>query len=217
MTVDPPPEPAPGPEAPVPPGSAGPVPRSRGARAAFRRWRRTRPFWATVWTALGGFVIFFLPMAPLGKILQVGVGGIAGMAGGVVLMAMALLMLLLPGQRHTAGVIAVIAGVASPAVLASSPFRTLVMKSLIGFGAVSTFAQPGVTGVTLPEAEEAAMASAKEPAAGLNCAASVFGSSAPSVAVAYFVMYSLPAASASHSFARSLFWERSVRIGGHTP
>ncbi|MDX2560419.1 DUF6114 domain-containing protein [Streptomyces sp. TX20-6-3] len=113
MTIDPPPEPTPGPEELAPAPSADPVARTHGARAAFRRWRRTRPFWATVWTALGGFVIFFLPMAPLGKILQVGVGGIAGMAGGVVLMAMALLMLLLPGQRHTAGVIAVIAGVAS--------------------------------------------------------------------------------------------------------
>ncbi|MGW2304439.1 DUF6114 domain-containing protein [Streptomyces sp. NPDC001809] len=116
MTPDPPPEPpAPlaqpaGSDEPASPAPAG---RPRGTRAAFRRWRRTRPFWATVWTALGGFVIFFLPMAPLGKILQVGVGGIAGMAGGVVLMAMALLMLLMPGQRHTAGVIAVIAGVAS--------------------------------------------------------------------------------------------------------
>ncbi|MEU3608438.1 DUF6114 domain-containing protein [Streptomyces sp. NPDC035033] len=83
------------------------------ARRAFRRFRRTRPFWAAVWIALGGFVIFFLPMAPLGRILQVGVGGIAGMAGGVVIMAMALLVLALPGQRHTAGTIAVIAGVAS--------------------------------------------------------------------------------------------------------
>ncbi|MBD3934318.1 hypothetical protein IF129_22490 [Streptomyces chumphonensis] len=85
----------------------------RRARTAFRRWRRTRPFWGALWTGLGGFVILFLPMAPLGKILQVGVGGIAGMAGGVLLMAMALLILLMPGQRHTAGVIAVIAGVAS--------------------------------------------------------------------------------------------------------
>ncbi len=104
MTTDPPPEPN---------SASDPAGRPGGARAAFRRWRRTRPFWATVWTGLGGFVIFFLPMAPLGKILQVGVGGIAGMAGGVVLMAMALLMLLLPGQRHSAGVLAVIAGVAS--------------------------------------------------------------------------------------------------------
>ncbi|MGW8364444.1 DUF6114 domain-containing protein [Streptomyces wedmorensis] len=102
----------------VPAEQAGPFPgpalgRPHRARLAFRRWRRTRPFWAALWTATGGFVIFFLPMAPLGKILQVGVGGIAGMAGGVVLMAMALLILLLPGQRHTAGTIAVIAGVAS--------------------------------------------------------------------------------------------------------
>ncbi|WP_219092088.1 DUF6114 domain-containing protein [Streptomyces sp. JJ38] len=97
--------------------TTGPEPTPRAAltrgRSAFRRWRRTRPFWSAVWTGLGGFIIFFLPMAPLGKILQVGIGGIAGMAGGIVLMAMALLMLALPGQRHTAGVIAVIAGVAS--------------------------------------------------------------------------------------------------------
>ncbi|MEV8585307.1 DUF6114 domain-containing protein [Streptomyces sp. NPDC051180] len=103
MTTDPPPEP-----------TEGPAPsRQRRARRAFRRWRRTRPFWAALWTGAGGFVVFFLPMAPLGKILQVGVGGIAGMAGGVVLMAMAALILLMPGQRHTAGVLAVIAGVAS--------------------------------------------------------------------------------------------------------
>ncbi|MFE0644022.1 DUF6114 domain-containing protein [Streptomyces sp. NPDC058877] len=103
MTIEPPSEPTEGP-------TRG---RTLRARRAFRHWRRTRPFWAAVWTGLGGFVILFLPLAPLGKILQVGIGGIAGMAGGVVLMAMALLILLLPGQRHTAGVIAVITGVAS--------------------------------------------------------------------------------------------------------
>ncbi|MFJ9824041.1 DUF6114 domain-containing protein [Streptomyces sp. NPDC101160] len=106
MTRAPASEPAPTESAPAP----GAV---RRARLAFRRWRHTRPFWASVWTGLGGFVIFFLPMAPLGKILSIGVGGIAGMAGGVVLMAMALLILVLPSQRHTAGVLAVIAGVAS--------------------------------------------------------------------------------------------------------
>lgn len=94
-------------------GSETHVPRLRRAHRAFRRWRRARPFWAAVWTGLSGFVIFFLPMAPLGRILQVGVGGIAGMAGGVVLMAMSMLVLLMPTQRHTAGVITVIAGVAS--------------------------------------------------------------------------------------------------------
>ncbi|MFF8598279.1 DUF6114 domain-containing protein [Streptomyces sp. NPDC015232] len=102
--------PAPDPSPGAGPRAGGPLPR---ARRAFRRWRRTRPFWAALWTGTGGFVILFLPLAPLGKILQIGVGGIAGMAGGVLLMAMALLILLLPSQRHTAGVIAVIAGVAS--------------------------------------------------------------------------------------------------------
>ncbi|MFB6838631.1 DUF6114 domain-containing protein [Streptomyces sp. NPDC056361] len=115
MTTDPPSGQA-GPTASAEPAEPSREPdqgRAHRARRAFRRWRRTRPFWAALWTGTGGFVIFFLPMAPLGKILQVGVGGIAGMAGGVVIMAMALLVLLLPSQRHTAGVIAVIAGVAS--------------------------------------------------------------------------------------------------------
>ncbi|MGW8761436.1 DUF6114 domain-containing protein [Streptomyces sp. NPDC055815] len=125
MTTEPPPEPT---EEPLP----------ARARRAFRRWRRTRPFWAAVWTGLGGFVIFFLPMAPLGKILQVGVGGIAGMAGGVLLMAMALLILLLPGQRHTAGVIAVIAGVASfPLSNLGGLFVGMVLSVLGGSMAVA--------------------------------------------------------------------------------
>ncbi|MGW4650510.1 DUF6114 domain-containing protein [Kitasatospora sp. NPDC004289] len=96
----------------APPGQTRPAAPTR-ARLALRRWRRTRPFWAAVWTALGGFVILYLPLAPIGQILHVGVGGITGMAGGAILMALAGLMLLLPGQRHTAGVVAVIVGVAS--------------------------------------------------------------------------------------------------------
>jgi hypothetical protein len=83
------------------------------ARLAWRRWRRTRPFWAAIWTALGGLVILFLPLAPLGRLLHVGIGGISGMAGGAILMALAVLMLALPSQRYTAGIIAVIVGVAS--------------------------------------------------------------------------------------------------------
>lgn len=84
------------------------------------------------------------------------------------------------------------------------------MKSLIGFGSVSTFAQPAVTGVILPLAPALAMASAKEPAGGAKFAPTWFGSSAPLVSAAYLVIWSLPAARASHSLARSLFLERSA-------
>ncbi|MFJ5229567.1 DUF6114 domain-containing protein [Kitasatospora sp. NPDC088391] len=90
-----------------------PLPALNRARLALRRWRRTRPFWAAFWTALGGFVILYLPLAPVGKLLHVGIGGISGMAAGAILMALAGLILLLPGQRFTAGIIAVIVGVAS--------------------------------------------------------------------------------------------------------
>ncbi|MFJ5921547.1 DUF6114 domain-containing protein [Kitasatospora sp. NPDC092948] len=90
-----------------------PLPALDRARLAVRRWRRTRPFWAALWTALGGLVILYLPLAPVAKILHVGIGGVSGMAAGAILIALALLILLLPGQRYTAGVIAVIVGVAS--------------------------------------------------------------------------------------------------------
>ncbi len=93
--------------------SEHPQTRLHRGRRALRLWRRTRPFWPALWTGLGGFIIVFLPLAPLGKILQVGIGGITGMAGGLILMAMALLMLFMPAQRHAAGIISVIVGVAS--------------------------------------------------------------------------------------------------------
>ncbi|WP_405185202.1 DUF6114 domain-containing protein [Streptomyces albidoflavus] len=96
----------------TPPTAKSPAPAAR-ARTAFRTWRRSRPFWGALWTGLGGFVILFLPLAPLGRILQVGIGGVAGMAAGALLMAMALLILLMPGQRYAAGIVAVVVGVAS--------------------------------------------------------------------------------------------------------
>ncbi|MGN0121174.1 MAG: DUF6114 domain-containing protein [Streptomyces albidoflavus] len=98
------------PETPATAKSPGPAAR---ARTTFRTWRRSRPFWGALWTGLGGFVILFLPLAPLGRILQVGIGGVAGMAAGALLMAMALLILLMPGQRYAAGIVAVVVGVAS--------------------------------------------------------------------------------------------------------
>ncbi|AUG80910.1 hypothetical protein CFP65_6246 [Kitasatospora sp. MMS16-BH015] len=104
----------------------------RRARLAYRRWRRTRPFWAAVWTALGGFVIFYLPLAPVTALLHVGLGGIAGMAGGAILMALALLMLLIPSQRYTAGIITVIVGVASFPLTNLGGFFVGMLCSVLG-------------------------------------------------------------------------------------
>jgi hypothetical protein len=82
-------------------------------RVALRSWRRTRPFWAAVWTALGGWIIFYLPLAPVNMLLHIGLGGYAGLSMGAILMAMALFMLFAPSQRHIAGVISCILGIAS--------------------------------------------------------------------------------------------------------
>ncbi|GAB3667716.1 hypothetical protein GCM10027589_33790 [Actinocorallia lasiicapitis] len=85
----------------------------RRLRQASRRFRRTRPFWAAVWTIAGGTIIFYLPYAPPGMLLHIGVGGIGGLACGAIIAVMGLFMMFLPSQRHVAGAIAGILGVAS--------------------------------------------------------------------------------------------------------
>jgi hypothetical protein len=82
-------------------------------RLAIRAWRRTRPFWGAVWTALGGFLIFYFPIAPVSKFLHIGVGGQYGIVGGIVIMVMSLFLLFQPKQRHIVGFLVVMLGVAS--------------------------------------------------------------------------------------------------------
>lgn len=85
----------------------------RAAYRWFRRFRRTRPFYGALFTALGGFLLYWYPHSPLGDILHVGVAGISGMGIGILEMIFALFLLFAPSQRHVVGVIAVVGGVAS--------------------------------------------------------------------------------------------------------
>ncbi|NUP50533.1 MAG: hypothetical protein HOW97_24960 [Catenulispora sp.] len=79
----------------------------------FRRFRRTRPFYAALFIALGGLVLFYLTKSPPSYLPHVGVGGVYGMGAGVALWMIALLVLLLPSQRYVGGAIAVVLGVVS--------------------------------------------------------------------------------------------------------
>ncbi len=54
-------------------------------RLRFRHWRRTRPFWAGVWTLLGGVIITYGPATAFKVILVSGTAVWLGMLVGVVI------------------------------------------------------------------------------------------------------------------------------------
>ncbi|GAA1969142.1 DUF6114 domain-containing protein [Catenulispora subtropica] len=84
-----------------------------GSYRRFRAFRRTRPFYAAIFIAVGGLILFYLTKSPPKYLPHVGVGGIYGMGAGIALWLIALLVLLLPSQRYVGGAIAVVLGVVS--------------------------------------------------------------------------------------------------------
>lgn len=82
-------------------------------RAAFRHWRRTRPFWGGVSVVLGGLVILILPMAPLPVMIHVGMAAVSGVAIGSILIAAGLFFWFAPAQRSFVAVVASICALVS--------------------------------------------------------------------------------------------------------
>ncbi|MEU6736075.1 DUF6114 domain-containing protein [Streptomyces physcomitrii] len=91
-------------------------------RRSFRQWRRTRPFWAGLWTLLAGVELLSIPMAPLGLLVHEGVAGISGLLMGLFLVVLGLTLWLAPGYRMFAGIAVLIFAVAS-----------LILSNLGGF------------------------------------------------------------------------------------
>ncbi|HEV2640348.1 MAG TPA: DUF6114 domain-containing protein [Actinocrinis sp.] len=58
--------------------AAGPGEREHRARRAFRRWRRSRPFWGGLFVVLGGTEITITEKAPFEVVVHVGLYGLAG-------------------------------------------------------------------------------------------------------------------------------------------
>ncbi|MFC0597699.1 DUF6114 domain-containing protein [Streptomyces palmae] len=100
------------------PGRSGPL---RWWRA-FRDWRRSRPFWAGVWTLLAGVELLSIPLAPLSLLIHEGVAGVSGVLMGAFLILLGISLWVAPGYRIFAGVAALVFAVAS-----------LVLSNLGGF------------------------------------------------------------------------------------
>ncbi|MFI2072415.1 DUF6114 domain-containing protein [Streptomyces triculaminicus] len=103
-------------------GSApAPSPR-RSWWAAWRRWRKGRPFWGGLAAVVAGAEICALPLAPLKIMLEQGIAGIPSVLMGLVMIVMGLSAWFAPQFRALAGVLTVVVATAA-----------LVMSNLGGF------------------------------------------------------------------------------------
>ncbi|MFK8850874.1 DUF6114 domain-containing protein [Streptomyces sp. Ac-502] len=82
-------------------------------RAAFRGWRRTRPFWAGLLLVLGGAELLLIPLSPLTVLISLGLGGLAAIGIGLALIVAGLFLWLRPAAHHYVSLHALILSVLS--------------------------------------------------------------------------------------------------------
>lgn len=73
-----------------------------------RRWRRSRPFWGGLLTALAGIEIIAIPLAPTSVAIHQGIAGVASWLAGALLIVAGVLMWTQPQQRSFFGILAVL-------------------------------------------------------------------------------------------------------------
>ncbi|WP_175410031.1 DUF6114 domain-containing protein [Streptomyces sp. TRM64462] len=91
-------------------------------RQAWRRWRRSRPFWGGLLTVLAGLEICSIPLAPLEVMLHQGIAGVPSALLGIVMVTLGLSAWVAPHYRAMAGVVTTLIAAAA-----------LVMSNLGGF------------------------------------------------------------------------------------
>ncbi len=99
------------------------------ARAGFRAWRRSRPFWGGLWTILGGLLMALGPLTAIKVILVAGTTVLFGILVGVIVVAMGLFLWFTPQLRQMAGILAVLFSLVS---LITSDYGGFVIGLLLG-------------------------------------------------------------------------------------
>jgi hypothetical protein len=96
------------------PGAAeAPASDPRGARQAFRHWRRTRPFWGGVLVTGGGVEMLALFYVPWKVVLHMGLYGISGYVVPILLVVLGLSLLFDPQHRTFYSILALLFSVAA--------------------------------------------------------------------------------------------------------
>ncbi|MCQ8770082.1 DUF6114 domain-containing protein [Streptomyces telluris] len=129
--------------------AARPRPR-RHPWAAWRRWRKARPFWGGLATVLAGAEISAIPLAPLKIMLHQGIAGIPSVLMGLVMVLMGLSAWFAPQYRTLAGVVTVMIAAAALVMSNLGGFLIGTILGVVGGGMV--FAWQPVTPSPAPEA-----------------------------------------------------------------
>ena len=108
---------------PAPPASAPPGAhrrqRRQAARAAFRRWRRSRPFWGGLLLVLSGLELLALPLTgvlvkgQIKLVIYIGIGGVFGVLIGILLIAAGIVLWVNPTHRVFYGIAGIVLGIIS--------------------------------------------------------------------------------------------------------
>jgi hypothetical protein len=93
--------------------SESPAPAPASSPTGFRRWRRGRPFWAGVWTVLGGAIVAFVPGTSFPLVLIPGGLIWLGILVGVVIVVFGLFFWIQPELRRLLGALTLLLAFAS--------------------------------------------------------------------------------------------------------
>jgi hypothetical protein len=113
----------------APSGAEPAVPRLKRIWLAFRRWRRTRPFWGGLLCLLGGAIIAYGPLSVIKFVLVAGTVVWAGILMGLLVGIMGLFMWFTPQFRQMLGILAVLFAVVS---LVTSNYGGFLIGLLLG-------------------------------------------------------------------------------------
>jgi hypothetical protein len=123
--------------------ATGRASRSRRARLAWRRWRRSRPFWGGLFIVVAGSEILASVKAPLPVVMHVGLGGLASYLVPVIMLLCGLLLWFNPDQRLFYSMIAVIMALASWVTSNLGGFFVGILFGLIGGSLAFAWAPKG--------------------------------------------------------------------------
>jgi len=134
---------------------------------AWRKWRRTRPFWGGLLVLLGGAEMLLSEKAPLPVVVHIGFLGLAGYLIPVVLLLCALLLWFNPVQRTFYSILAVLLSLGSWITTNLGGFFVGMLLGLIGGSLAFAWERSGGTPVPEPPARPITPQDTPSPGLGL--------------------------------------------------
>lgn len=136
----------------------------RRAWLAWRRWRRSRPFWGGLLIVLGAGEILLSERAPLRAIVHFGAQGLAGYIVPIIMLLCGLLLLVNPQQRLFYSIFAILMSLASWITANLGGFFVGLLLGLVG-GSLAFAWTPRRSGRGVPRQSHRSHSPVAEPTA----------------------------------------------------